>query len=300
MQETLDLVIKEKENEETLYSINEIWSGLFSSKRRCLDAAERLSLTLDESENITRQQYELILNDRLGSSMARAHVKKEARLRLENLTGSVLSPEITKGGVLKPLNKRKVKGEGGSKKIAHASKYPPQTKKEAEEPVSKSYADKLSHYLGQFSNLFRSEKVTFLFLVMLMVFQIGHLADMVNELSDKDGYFVGILFGVAAESTAIVVTVNTRSKRWMIWVYAILQVWINVLFYEVFTFSFNVGADEAAEIVSFSREVKAATLAFMFGFVSYSYSEIYALAKEERTSVKEEDKPETIKDETKI
>ena len=213
------------------YTTLSIWRGIYSSHQRLLEAVGRLDLTLtDNGTAIPKDAYQHLLQYRLKT--AKGEKKQEVQRRLAELNGSVM-----------PKTRSGVKAEA----YVSASVNP-------SDSTGKPAFIEVIEYIADWAT---SKAIVFLTLLGALAIQVHHVAQLVNTISPNDSLLIGYVFGSVSELTALMLTVHQARKSMLI-VFAVIQCWINVLYY--------------CELPELTVKL---TLSALIAFVIYSYSELY-------------------------
>lgn len=182
----------------------DIWRGIYSSHQRCLEAVNRLGLTLtDDGAALSKDAYQRLLQYRLKT--AKAEKKAEVERRLAELNADVTEE-----------NALPFKEEIDSAPVPIALES---TDKPAFIAVVEFIADWAT-----------SKAIVFLTLLGALAIQVHHVAHLVNSISSNDNLVLGYVFGSVSELTALMLTVHQARKSMLI-IFAVIQCWINVLYY---------------------------------------------------------------------
>lgn len=182
-----------------MYNTHDIWPSLYSSHQRCLQAIQRLELSLTEQSELTRADYVQLLNYRL--TTANAKVKP---IVLERLTNLDARPE--------------------------ALPHPVKSVKAVKPGLARPVPPVLIRYLEQIAHWTTSRAIIFLTLMGALSIQIHHLALLVHQVSPQDSLILAYIFGIVSETTALMLTVH-QARKGLLLLFAFIQCWINVLYY---------------------------------------------------------------------
>ena len=182
----------------------DIWRGIYSSHQRCLEAVNRLGLTLtDDGAALSKDAYQRLLQYRLKT--AKAEKKAEVERRLAELNANI------------------------------TEEYPHPVKEETDRAtVSNALEAKdkpaFIAMVEFIANWATSKAIVFLTLLGALAIQVHHVAHLVNSISSNDNLMLGYVFGSVSELTALMLTVHQARKSMLI-IFAFIQCWINVLYY---------------------------------------------------------------------
>lgn len=213
------------------YLTSEIWIGIYSSHQRCLEALQRLGIAPEQSA-ISEEEYLRLLEYRLNT--ANGEKQAEVERRMARLTGgkAALNPATA-----------------------------------TSEPVQ-PHAPRLIRAIQFVAHWATSEAMVFCTLVGAIAIQVHHVAHLVHRVSDADNLWLGYVFGSVSEITALMLTVH-QAKRSMLIVFAVVQCWINILYY--------------CELPDLTIKI---TLSGLIAFVIYAYSDLFAVIQHKKPLVK--------------
>ena len=181
-----------------------IWRGIYSSHQRCLEAVNRLGLTLtDDGAALSKDAYQRLLQYRLKT--AKAEKKAEVERRLAELNANVTEE-----------NTLPVKEETDRVTVSNAL-----------EAKDKPAFIAMVEFIADWAT---SKAIVFLTLLGALAIQVHHVAHLVNSISSNDNLMLGYVFGSVSELTALMLTVHQARKSMLI-IFAFIQCWINVLYY---------------------------------------------------------------------
>lgn len=247
--------------------VNDAWKGLFSSKDRMKGRLNKLNISIDKGF-FNVKEFTLICEDRKKAIRASELVKSAAEARLSEIQAFLNSGDLSNS---KP--KVYIDTKGGVELSENGKETANSEKKDSAKKFLKQLT-LVSKYI-RLSELFLNPQIAFVFLCFAILLQVKHMAWLVDHVSENDNYYVGVLFGLAAECTAIIFTLHNNAKKGFLLVYAVLQFWVNILYYKIFPFTFTREINGESISVEYWQEVTQATLAFILAFVIYSYSEIF-------------------------
>ena len=182
----------------------DIWRGIYSSHQRCLEAVNRLGLTLtDDGAALPKDAYQRLLQYRLKT--AKGEKKEEIQRRLAELNGGVMAK-----------TRSSVKAEA----------YIPAPITPSDSTGKPAFIEVIE-YIADWAT---SKAIVFLTLIGALAIQVHHVAQLVNNISPNDSLLIGYVFGSVSELTALMLTVH-RARKSMLIVFAVIQCWINVLYY---------------------------------------------------------------------
>lgn len=185
-----------------MFKTIDIWRGIYSSHQRCLEAVQRLGLTLRSKDNaLVPDDYLQLLQYRLKT--AKAEKKAEVERRIAALTTRKVKPVESEPPAEPVLDTPTQHGNG--------------------KPA-------FLHLLEQLADWATSKAMIFLTLVGALMIQVHHVAQLVNNISESDSLLLGYVFGSVSELTALMLTVHQARKSMLI-VFAFIQCWINILYY---------------------------------------------------------------------
>ena len=216
-----------------MYLTSDIWTGVYSSHQRCLEALQRLGITPRQPQSaISEAEYLRLLEYRLKT--ANGEKQAEVERRIARLTGgtTALNPATATSEPVQPTPPRLIRA---IQFVAHWA---------------------------------TSEAIVFCTLVGAIAIQVHHVAHLVHRVSDADNLWLGYVFGSVSEITALMLTVH-QAKRSMLIVFAVVQCWINILYY--------------CELPDLTIKI---TLSGLIAFVIYAYSDLFAVIQRKKSLVK--------------
>lgn len=216
-----------------MYLTSDIWTGVYSSHQRCLEALQRLGITPRQPQSgISEEEYLRLLEYRLKT--ANGEKQAEVERRIARLTGgtTALNPATATSEPVQPTPPRLIRA---IQFVAHWA---------------------------------TSEAIVFCTLVGAIAIQVHHVAHLVHRVSDADNLWLGYVFGSVSEITALMLTVH-QAKRSMLIVFAVVQCWINILYY--------------CELPDLTIKI---TLSGLIAFVIYAYSDLFAVIQRKKSLVK--------------
>ena len=183
----------------------DIWRGIYSSHQRCLEAVNRLGLTLTDNDNaLSKDAYQRLLQYRLKT--AKAEKKAEVERRLAELNANATEEKTI------PV-KEEANNESGFIAL-----------KSTDKPAFIAAVEFIADWAT-------SKAIVFLTLLGALAIQVvHHVAHLVNSISSNDNLMLGYVFGSVSELTALMLTVHQARKSMLI-IFAFIQCWINVLYY---------------------------------------------------------------------
>ncbi len=172
----------------------EIFTGIYKSHQGLQRALESLDIDYTKGE-ISREEYRKLLEHRFKTGDER--VKDEIQRRMKTLD------------------------YGLNSHIAVSN----------QQPKYKRFLHQLVDFLETMTDFSISRAVAFLsFFMVLFSIQVHHVAILLIKASGSDHWFQAYCFAIASEVTAIHLTYS-GSKKWVVYFFVIIQVWINFLYY---------------------------------------------------------------------
>ncbi|MBV6654218.1 MAG: hypothetical protein KI786_10705 [Mameliella sp.] len=178
-----------------MYLTSDIWTGVYSSHQRCLEALQRLGITPRQPQSaISESEYLRLLEYRLKTANGEKQAEVEHRIACLTQDGTALNAATATSEPVQPTPPRLIRG-----------------------------IQFLAHWAT-------SEAIVFCTLVGAIAIQVHHVAQLVHRISEADNLWLGYVFGSVSEITALMLTVH-QARRSMLIVFAVVQCWINILYY---------------------------------------------------------------------